>query len=66
MISSKLFKGIYSHNLEMGHLIIPRKVNQLGEHLSHNLTHFHQDNEDEEKLHYHISFDNQTFHIELQ
>lgn len=48
------------------HLVIPRKVNFKGETLSHNLTHHHHALTPENKLHYHIDFNNETLHLELR
>ncbi|KAG4065960.1 hypothetical protein HA402_006678 [Bradysia odoriphaga] len=58
-------EGKYSHRLSDGHLIVPRKVDHNGQHLSHNVT--HHCNDVEETLHYRIDVNNDTsMHIELQ
>lgn len=55
-------------------LIVPRKVNHLGEHLSHNLTQHHTHNYYDDKLtdsndhlvHYQIDINNDTMHLEMK
>lgn len=62
-----LLSGLYTHHLEGSNLIIPRKVNHIGELISHNLTHHHdEDNLEDDKLHYHIELDDETLHLELE
>lgn len=34
-----IFSGLYSDDIGDGQLVVPRKVNHLGEHISHDLTH---------------------------
>lgn len=71
--------GMFTDDLQEAHLIIPRRVNHVGEILSHNLTHHHEHkqyekfkknsnsfNDDEHKVHYHIDFQNETLHLELE
>lgn len=58
--------GLYSSHLDDAILTIPRKVNHRGEHVSHNLTHHHHELSLDNKLHYHIDFDNETLHLELR
>jgi hypothetical protein len=68
------FPGIYTHNLAEAHLVVPRKVNTFGEHLSHNLNHRHNHNHyndatgdaEDHKVHYHIDLHNETLHLELE
>lgn len=57
------YLGKYSDEIDFGHLVIPRKVHDNGTHLTHNLTHHHDDQSD--KLHYHIDLVDQTLHLEL-
>lgn len=60
------FLGKYSHGLHAANLIVPRKVDHNGRHLSHNVTHHHNESSSE-KLHYRIDINNDTsMHIELQ
>lgn len=62
----KQFSGKYSYGLHTGNLIIPRKVDHNGQHISHNVTHHHHDSSTE-KIHYRIDINNDTsMHIELQ
>lgn len=61
-----LLPGIYS-DLHAADLIIPRKVDRHGQHITHNLTHHHDDDGDGDgELHYHIMLNNTLHHIELQ
>lgn len=39
--------GLYSHTVSGGHLVVPRKVNHFGEHISHDLTHHWTDDDDD-------------------
>lgn len=39
--------GIYSQGVRNGQLVIPRKVNHLGDHISHDLTHHWSETDDE-------------------
>lgn len=71
--SSKLI-GKFSHDVQSGNLIIPRRVNANGTHLTYNVTHFHDFNDDNgidfdeqyNKLHYHIDLNDETIHVELR
>uniref|UniRef100_A0A182VWA1 Peptidase M12B domain-containing protein n=1 Tax=Anopheles minimus TaxID=112268 RepID=A0A182VWA1_9DIPT len=46
--SAFTYQGLYTHHLDDGvNLIVPRKVNHLGEILSHELTHHHAHEHDE-------------------
>lgn len=45
-----IFPGLYSHRIGDGQLVVPRKVNHLGEHISHDLTHHWSDDEEEEEI----------------
>lgn len=72
--------GIYSDELHIANLIIPRKVNHFGEHLSHDLNHHHNHSyelfndeivhekraENAKQVHYRIECDNETLHLELE
>lgn len=65
--------GKFSHDIDTGHLFVPRRVHANGTHLSYNVTHFHDfsnlneiDNDQIDKLHYHIDLHDQTLHIELK
>lgn len=65
--------GKFSHNVDSGHLFVPRRVHSNGTHLSYNVTHFHEfnhpneiDSDQLDKLHYHIDLHNETLHIELE
>lgn len=66
--------GKYSHDVDSGHLFVPRRVHSNGTHLSYNVTHFHEyDNVNEidseqldNMLHYHIDLHDQTLHVELE
>ncbi|XP_055304525.1 A disintegrin and metalloproteinase with thrombospondin motifs 7 [Sitodiplosis mosellana] len=66
--------GKFSHDVDSGHLFVPRRVHSNGTHLSYNVTHFHgYDNPNEidseqldNKLHYHIDLHDQTLHVELE
>lgn len=75
MFESTLYHklGKYSHDVDMGHLFVPRRVHSNGTHLSYNVTHFHEfnhpneiDSEQLDKLHYHIDLHDETLHIELK
>ncbi|CAD7087043.1 unnamed protein product [Hermetia illucens] len=57
-------RGKYTHNISTGHLVIPRKVDHKGQHISHNLTHHHDIHGKD--LHYHIEVGNETLHLELE
>lgn len=46
-------------------MIIPRKVDTHGNHLTLNLTHIHPHRNHNERLHYHIDLNNSTLHLEL-
>ena len=74
--------GLYSHRISGGQLVVPRKVNHLGHHLSHDLTHHWTEDDDDDgggltkrrrrfvgepaALHYHLELNNETLHIELE
>ncbi|CRL05730.1 CLUMA_CG018759, isoform A [Clunio marinus] len=67
-------RGIFSNSLREANLIIPRKVNNEGDFISHDLVHHHAhdyyneetgDSEDH-KVHYHIDLHNETLHLELE
>lgn len=58
-------QGIYSNGIANGKLVIPRKVDQHGNHVSHLLDHYH-DEASESTLHYHLEIDNETLHLELE
>ena len=58
------FIGKYTNDLLAGNIVIPRKVNDIGEYLSHNLTHYHSNSTD--LLHLHIDMNNETWHLELE
>ena len=68
------FPGIFTRNLRSAILIVPRKVNHLGEHLSYNLTQHHTHNYYDDNLsdlndhlvHYQIDFLNKTMHLEME
>lgn len=67
MVSKIIFSflsGKYTHNISTGHLVIPRKVDHKGQHISHNLTHHHDIHGKD--LHYHIEVGNETLHLELE
>lgn len=65
--------GKFSHKIESGHLIVPRRVHANGTHLTYNLTHYHQPNNFGEiesdlsdgKIHYHIELHDGPIHVEL-
>lgn len=67
--------GKFSHKLESGHLIVPRRVHANGTHLTYNVTHYHQHSDENEidgafgdrgdKVHYHIDLHDETLHVEL-
>ncbi|XP_055689829.1 A disintegrin and metalloproteinase with thrombospondin motifs 7 [Lutzomyia longipalpis] len=59
-------EGIYSNGIADGKLVIPRKVDQHGNHLSHLLDHYHDHQANESTLHYHLEIDNETLHLELE
>jgi hypothetical protein len=69
-----LFPGIFSNSLSEAHLTVPRKVNEFGEHVSHNLNHHHSHNHyddstgdvEDHTVHYHIDLHNETLHLELE
>ncbi len=62
----KQFSGKYSHGLHNGNLVVPRKVDRNGRHISHNVTHHHNE-ASSDTLHYRIDINNHTsMHIELQ
>lgn len=42
--------GLYSHTVSGGHLVVPRKVNHFGEHISHDLTHHWTDDDEDDGL----------------
>lgn len=74
-ISLVSFKtGKFSHDIDSGHLFVPRRVHSNGTHLSYNVTHFHEFNHPNEisgsdqldKLHYHIDLHDETLHLELE
>lgn len=64
--------GKYSHDVDSGHLFVPRRVHLNGTHLSYNVTHFHgHDNVNEidsghPAVHYHIDMPDHTMHVELK
>lgn len=69
------FLGIFTRNLRGAMLIVPRKVNHLGEHLSHNLTQHHSHNyyydddltnSTDHLVHYQIQINNDTMHLEME
>lgn len=45
----RIFSGLYSDNIGDGLLVVPRKVNHRGEHISHDLTHHWREQEEEEE-----------------
>lgn len=44
----RIFSGLYSDNIGDGLLVVPRKVNHRGEHISHDLTHHWREQEEDE------------------
>lgn len=68
-----LILGKFSHKIESGHLIVPRRVHANGTHLTYNVTHYHQPNDlDEtksdlsgEKIYYHFELHDGPIHVEL-
>lgn len=60
----QIIQGIFSDEISTAHLIVPRKVDGNGVHLSHNLNHSHGP-DDVGQLHYHIELHNETLHLEL-
>lgn len=45
----RIFSGLYSDNIGDGLLVVPRKVNHRGEHISHDLTHHWREQEEDEE-----------------
>lgn len=66
--------GIFSSSLHEADLIIPRKVNSDGEHVSHNLIHHHEHDyyegetgePEDHMVHYRIDLHNETLHLEME
>ncbi|XP_036320019.1 A disintegrin and metalloproteinase with thrombospondin motifs 7-like [Rhagoletis pomonella] len=71
--------GLHSDELKSGALIVPRRVNERGEFLTHDLAYRHDQNyrsehsrrrrnvaKSIEKVHYRLDVENQTIHLELE
>lgn len=66
--------GKFSHDIDSGHLFVPRRVHSNGTHLSYNVTHFHEfnspneisDSDQLDKIHYHVDLHDETLHLELE
>lgn len=66
--------GIYTNTITSGHLTVPRKVNDSGDFISHNLSHHHEHNHydsttgdaENHAVHYQIDLHNETLHLELE
>ncbi|CAH1118874.1 unnamed protein product [Phaedon cochleariae] len=61
---SRLYKGLYTDALEEANEIVPKRVSHKGEHLSNDLTLFHD--EVTKKIHFNVSVGNEEHLIVLQ
>lgn len=65
--------GKFSHKIESGHLIVPRRVHANGTHLTYNVTHYHHPNDlgeiesdlSDGKIYYHFELHDGPIHVEL-